>query len=405
MMRNLMRRTNTNRAEGASSVSMPYLQPTAARIFARGIQRTAAVSEWHPLSEAPKQTTLAGRPAHDRYEREADRIARHVVSMPESVVAAPATLQSSASLQRKCACGGSGDEECTCRMQGSLQRMAREETLQTTWHPLVHEVLSTPGQPVHQDARTFFEPRFGRDFSAVRVHVDPRAAESAAAVNALAYTVGRHVVFGAGQYAPREKNGQFLFAHELTHVLQQTDSEHNLQSGARPVGALSPQLTADMTDGTDLDGEFVDGMIATFQPACFDGGGASQCNPDTGNYDILSNANSCCSRECTQSHEERHVADLGDCCLSLSAAIKAGGDKGTLVGRYNTWMRSGALAWSECNAHTGSVSCLENLFAANGCDNRSSQCCDEISQDLAAHRRTKTSWCAKSPATRPACPF
>jgi outer membrane protein OmpA-like peptidoglycan-associated protein len=65
------------------------------------------------------------------------------------------------------------------------------------------------------------EPRLQHDFSHVRVHANPQAAESAAAVNALAYTVGHDVVFGAGQYAPHSKTGRRLIAHELTHVVQQ----------------------------------------------------------------------------------------------------------------------------------------------------------------------------------------
>ena len=67
----------------------------------------------------------------------------------------------------------------------------------------------------------FFEPRFGFDFSRVRIHADSRAAESARTVNALAYTVGNDIVFAAGQYAPRAAPGQRLLAHELAHVAQQ----------------------------------------------------------------------------------------------------------------------------------------------------------------------------------------
>jgi len=65
------------------------------------------------------------------------------------------------------------------------------------------------------------EPRFGHDFSDVRIHTDARAAESARAINALAYTVGRDVVFSAGQFAPNSGEGRKLIAHELTHVVQQ----------------------------------------------------------------------------------------------------------------------------------------------------------------------------------------
>jgi hypothetical protein len=65
------------------------------------------------------------------------------------------------------------------------------------------------------------EPRFGHDFSRVRVHTDERAAESAHAVGANAYTAGNHLAFGAGKYAPGTQGGQSLMAHELTHVVQQ----------------------------------------------------------------------------------------------------------------------------------------------------------------------------------------
>jgi hypothetical protein len=65
------------------------------------------------------------------------------------------------------------------------------------------------------------EPRFGHDFSKVRVHTDAKAAESAQAVNARAFTVGRHVVFASGKYAPYTPDGKRLLAHELAHTLQQ----------------------------------------------------------------------------------------------------------------------------------------------------------------------------------------
>lgn len=85
----------------------------------------------------------------------------------------------------------------------------------------VHEVLGSPGQPLNTSTRSFMESRLGHDFSNVRVHTDTRAAESARAVNALAYTVGRNIVFGSGHYAPGTSEGKRLVAHELTHVVQQ----------------------------------------------------------------------------------------------------------------------------------------------------------------------------------------
>lgn len=73
------------------------------------------------------------------------------------------------------------------------------------------------------------EPRFGHDFSEVRVHADARAAESARAVNALAYTVGRDVVFDTDRYAPATAGGRMLLAHELTHVVQQNGTSVDIQ--------------------------------------------------------------------------------------------------------------------------------------------------------------------------------
>jgi lipoprotein-anchoring transpeptidase ErfK/SrfK len=86
---------------------------------------------------------------------------------------------------------------------------------------IVHDVLRTPGQPLDPVTQGFMESSFGQDFSEVRVHTDGRAAESAQAVEALAYTAGQDVVFGAGQYAPHTSGGKMLLAHELTHVAQQ----------------------------------------------------------------------------------------------------------------------------------------------------------------------------------------
>ncbi len=85
------------------------------------------------------------------------------------------------------------------------------------------------GQPLDAGTRAFMEPRFGHDFSGIRVYTDQRAADSAQSMNALAYTVGQDVVFGAGQYTPSTCQGQRLLAHELAHIVQQS------RGGPRPV--------------------------------------------------------------------------------------------------------------------------------------------------------------------------
>jgi hypothetical protein len=130
-------------------------------------------------------------------------------------------------LQRKCDCGrhaGGGDcEECKRKSSGDplLQRSALNRSTVSEAPPIVHDVLRSSGQALDAATRSYFEPRFGRDFSGVRVHVGRKAAESARAVNALAYAVGSSLVFGEGQYAPGAASGKALLAHELTHVVQQ----------------------------------------------------------------------------------------------------------------------------------------------------------------------------------------
>ena len=132
-------------------------------------------------------------------------------------------------LQRECACGGTpgptGEcQECRKERLGLQHKGTQPSTFDPQTSevpPIVQEVLRSPGQPLDAATRAFIEPRFGHDFSGVRVHTDAKAAESAQAVNALAYTAGRSVAFAAGQYAPRSESGRRLLAHELAHVVQQ----------------------------------------------------------------------------------------------------------------------------------------------------------------------------------------
>ena len=132
-------------------------------------------------------------------------------------------------LQRKCACGGSAGKCEACSHQNlSVQRSTRNSELGTRNSfgvpPIVNEVLRSPGQPLDATTRAFMEPRFGHDFSRVRVHSDAHAAESTRAIGALAYTMGQDIVFRPDQYQPQTNEGRHLLAHWLTHVIQQGDS-------------------------------------------------------------------------------------------------------------------------------------------------------------------------------------
>jgi hypothetical protein len=98
--------------------------------------------------------------------------------------------------------------------------------------PIVHDVLRSPGQPLHAATRVDMEGRFGHDFSGVRVHTDSGAAKSAEAVYAKAYTAGKNIVFGQGRYAPDTGAGRHLLAHELSHVVQQSRDGHSHAAAA-----------------------------------------------------------------------------------------------------------------------------------------------------------------------------
>src|SRR5712692_11999806 len=138
--------------------------------------------------------------------------------------------------------------ECRKKREATLQRAAVNSAPTHGVPPMVHDVLRSPGQSLDASARAFMEPRFGYDFSGVRVHADDRAAASARAVNALAYTVGREVVFGAGQYTPGTIAGKRLLAHELTHVVQQ---------GTRPVASLPLYSVSSPSDASEREADGV----------------------------------------------------------------------------------------------------------------------------------------------------
>jgi Domain of unknown function (DUF4157) len=195
----------------------------------------------------------------------------------------------SSPLQRKCSCGGgpSLSAECDeCRENHlALRRRTpdakREPAIGSPVPPIVHDVLRSPGQPIEPETRAFFESRFrhdfnrlpafangsppakltigasdshleqeaeriaeqvvnrsaipanrGHDFSRVRIHADDRAVKSARSINALAYTVGRNIVFDQGQYQPNTRAGAKLIAHELAHV-RGTASDSSCICGSR----------------------------------------------------------------------------------------------------------------------------------------------------------------------------
>jgi hypothetical protein len=132
-------------------------------------------------------------------------------------------------LQRSAVKSACECEKCANK-GGVLQRAAVQEHVPAQVPDIVYDVLKSSGQPLDRDTREFMEQRFNHDFSAVRVHTDARAAESARAVNARAYTVGSHIAFSGSAYEPGE-NGRRLLAHELAHVVQQKHDVSSMELG------------------------------------------------------------------------------------------------------------------------------------------------------------------------------
>jgi len=191
-----------------------------------------------PMQIQPKLTV--NQPG-DQYEQEADRVAEEVMQIPDFFGGAIST-GGLPNVQKKCAACESGGGLCSnCAEE---EKRLQRTSLATTITPLIQRedagvshkcsqvspqvaaninALRGGGQPLPLSLRAFFEPRFGVDFSDVRVHTDARATELASSVNARAFTVGRDIVFGDREYAPENSSGKRLIAHELTHVMQQAD--------------------------------------------------------------------------------------------------------------------------------------------------------------------------------------
>ena len=162
----------------------------------------------------------------DSYEQEADAVADQVMRMGTPSIQKKSLDHlffkpvSITPVQRKCS-------ECE-----EEEKMQRKE-MNSADVEIENFVggLNSAGQSIPASLRNFYEPRFGYDFSNVKIHTGGDAAKSARSINALAYTSGNNIVFNHGQYSPSNDNGKRLLAHELTHVLQQnnTSTQNNVQ--------------------------------------------------------------------------------------------------------------------------------------------------------------------------------
>lgn len=178
----------------------------------------------HILRSPRVQPKLRVGAPNDPAEHEAARIADQVMRMPEPSVA---TASAPVGVQRLCA-------ECE---QVQRQPIEEEEELLQTKEIAGRTPVVTPriaadiaamrgrGEPLPASECAFFGPRFGRDFSQVRIHTGPAAIAAARAIGARAFTVGDHIAFGRNEYRPESNDGRQLIAHELTHTQQQSDAD------------------------------------------------------------------------------------------------------------------------------------------------------------------------------------
>jgi hypothetical protein len=201
--------------------------------------------EGTPFFKPMVQPKLSINQPNDIYEQEADAVAEKVMRATTDQNKAgqntffQPVIPSISSVQRKC-------EHCE-EEERKMQRKALNGEESKAAGDIENYVdrLHNGGQPLSGEARNFFEPRFGRDFSGVKIHTDAVSAKSAQSINALAYTTGNHIVFNSGQYSPGTESGKRLLGHELTHVIQQSSNSVQAKQIQRcPDAATNTQYDA-----------------------------------------------------------------------------------------------------------------------------------------------------------------
>lgn len=181
--------------------------------------KPVAVSHVPAVKSIIQPKLKIGQP-NDKYEQEADRVADQVMRMPEpqktSSNQSSITKNSSiGSIQRKCSACSKEDE--------LVQRKSTNITTPEVTPNISSSISSLQGGgvPMSKSERSFFEPRFGKDFSNVRIHSGGNANAAAASINAKAFTLGNNIVFNSGEYSPNTFSSKKLMSHELMHVIQQ----------------------------------------------------------------------------------------------------------------------------------------------------------------------------------------
>jgi hypothetical protein len=214
----------------------------------RGAESRAQQAEIHNIlrSTGVQAKLTIGKP-NDKYEQEADRVADQVMGMSDADVAQRievGVVQSK--IQRE-----AENEEEEEEMIQAKEVPGQLPTVSPTLESRINN-LKSAGQPLDTATRSYFEPRFGHDFSHVRVHRDSASIDIAKSINARAFTLGNHVVMGEGEYNPLPQSGQRLMAHELAHVVQQNNGLIQRQQHQQSTGESENPLAGWQSDPDSL---------------------------------------------------------------------------------------------------------------------------------------------------------
>ena len=167
------------------------------------------------------QTKLKIGKPNDLFEKEADRIADSFIynNLNTSETKDEQTVNRNAESKVQRMCAECEEEELL------LQRKTNDDSHSTVNLSTAQNIqtLQTGGQAIANDIRRPYEAHFGRDFRQVRIHTGKMAEQASNSINAKAYTLGHHIVFADNQYQPQQEQGQHLIAHELAHVVQQSN--------------------------------------------------------------------------------------------------------------------------------------------------------------------------------------
>lgn len=376
----------------------------------------------YPPQRPVQQTKLKINQSGDVYEQQADQVAEQVMRMTDEESLIP-----------------DDEDEAPVSLMRKQSSQVGNHTVADAYSvpPIVDNVLNGGrGQPLDQATRAFMEPRFGHNFSQVRIHTDARAAESAQVVNALAYTVGRDVVFGAGQYTPNTHMGKKLIAHELMHTIQQQNSQlavidslaHERKAETiadavhshRPISRLtpiqsglvsrqklrpheSPKIQHNFGLAPQLFRKPNDAPAATKSGECEEfPGGSTDCEFDektgtvTGKVTHSINETNPCARPCVEQHEAVHVEqlktfcqELRDCYLSAEKSkqpdLFAKCAKMAIFGRKKR----------ECPAYKVSIRCMEKrLKNAKECQSKENKAYGK--RKLASEKCFRDKYCGGS---------